>query len=90
MAPSGQPPVPVPPLPVGSAVVPLEVATPLPLALPLALPLEVAAPLPLVLLTEPVAVAPPPPSLFESDSAGEHEIATQLARVTQKASRLNV
>ncbi|KYF67987.1 hypothetical protein BE15_29490 [Sorangium cellulosum] len=58
---------------------------------------EVAPPLPLVLLlvllTELVAVAsppPPPPSLFESDSAGAHEIATQLARVAQKASRLNV
>ncbi|KYF48005.1 hypothetical protein BE08_15555 [Sorangium cellulosum] len=67
-------------------MVPLEVATPLPLALPL----EVAPPLPLALPTEPLAVAPPPPSLFESDSAGAHEIATPLARVTQKASRLNV
>jgi len=72
-------------------VVPLEVATPLLLlVLPLVLPLEVATPLPLVLPTEAAAVAPPPPSLFESDSAGAHEIATQLARVTPKASRLNV
>ncbi|WP_044966892.1 hypothetical protein [Sorangium cellulosum] len=71
-------------------MVPLEVAAPLLLALPLALLLEVATPLPLPLLTELVAVAPPPPSSFESDSAGAHEIATQLARVTQKASRLNV
>ncbi|KYF61842.1 hypothetical protein BE11_45005 [Sorangium cellulosum] len=57
-------------------------------------PLEVVAPpLPLVLLTELVAVAPPPPpppSLFESDSAGAHETATELAKVTHKASRLNV
>ncbi|WP_437717105.1 hypothetical protein WMF45_12250 [Sorangium sp. So ce448] len=72
-------------------MLPLELATPLLLlVLPLELLLEVATPLPPVLPTELLAVAPPPPSLFESDSAGAHEIAAQLARVTQNASRLNV
>ncbi|AUX39029.1 hypothetical protein SOCE26_004110 [Sorangium cellulosum] len=75
-------------MPVGSAPpLPPLLSPPVPAAV---VPLEVATPLPLALLTEPVAVAPPPPSLFESDSAGAHEIAAQLARVTQKASRLNV